>query len=123
MCLIEGLADKLKSLLQMLSIPSAHDSVSFHPGQEGENEQRWKAVGMKGCTHTYIPSTHSSFLFCSSWSQRHTPFPPPLFLYMYAFVCMCVCVYVYIPASMRVCISDVLSVLKSRNVLILVSAG
>lgn len=35
-CLIEGLADKLKSLLQMLSIPSVCDSVSFHPGQEGK---------------------------------------------------------------------------------------
>ncbi len=47
MCLIKGLADKLKSLLQMLSIPSVHDSVSFHPGQEGKNEQRWRDVGLK----------------------------------------------------------------------------
>lgn len=34
-CLIEGLADKLKSLLQMLNIPCVCDSVSFQPGQVG----------------------------------------------------------------------------------------
>lgn len=34
-CLIEGLADKLKSLLQMLNIFSVCDSVSFQPGQVG----------------------------------------------------------------------------------------
>lgn len=39
-CLIEGLVDKLKSLLQMLSIPSVGDSVSFHPGQAGEKMNR-----------------------------------------------------------------------------------
>lgn len=33
-CLIEGLADKLESLLQMLSIPSILDSVAFHLGQD-----------------------------------------------------------------------------------------
>lgn len=45
-CLIEGLADKLKSLLQMLSIPSVRDSVSFHQAEEGKNhENRYKDVG------------------------------------------------------------------------------
>lgn len=70
------------------------------------------------CMHTYTPSTHSSFLFCFSWSQRHTLFlflfPSPSVFLMY----VCTCVLTCVPASLRC-----QSVLEGRGALILVLMG
>lgn len=121
-CLIEGLVDKLKSLLQMLSIPSVGDSVSFHPGQAGGKMNRdrrgleWRDI----CMHTYTPSTHSSFLFCFSWSQRHTLFFLPLcFFYIHVrFVCVCLYLHMWVPVFLRC-----QSVCEGRGSFILVLKG
>lgn len=123
-CLIEGLADKLKSLLQMLNIPSVCDSVSFQPGQVGgkKHEQRWKDVGMKGYMYAHPHSFHPLFfpVLLFLVTAAYSFFPPPLFfLHMYA---LCVCVYAYL----HVCVPASLmcqSIREGRGALILVLMG
>lgn len=99
--LIEGLADKLKSLLQMLSIPSVHDSVSFHPGQEGKKyEQRWKDVGMKEYMYAHLHSFHPLFLpvLLLLVTAAYSFSSPSVFLIYVCFVC------VYVQTYMGACL-------------------
>lgn len=103
--------DKLKSLLQMLSIPSIHDSVSFHPVQDGGEMNIDGRCGNREiyvCTPTLLPPTLLS-CFCSSWSQKKKIllFLPLCFffflLYTTCFVCVCVCSCVWVVIS-HVCV-------------------
>lgn len=81
MCLIMGLVDKLKSLLQMLSIPSIYDL-------RGKTWKMEESIGNEGiyiCIDIYA-HLHSFHPLFFSWSQLHTFFPLLLFLcfsYMY----------------------------------------
>lgn len=68
------------------------------------------------CMHTYTSSAHCSLLFCSSWSQQHTLFPPPVIL---IYICVCLCTY------MCACLHlwGVKMFVKGRGALILVLMG
>lgn len=116
-CLIEGLADKLKSLLQMLSILSVCNSVSFHLGQEWEKKNMNRDGRMWAYMYAHLQSFHPLFpyvllhLVTAAYAYS---FLPLCFSYMcmLCFVCMCTCA----PASLK-CQSE------GRGALILVLKG
>lgn len=104
MSLIEGLADKFKSLLQMLSIPSVGDTVSFHPGQEGK--KTWTEMegcgddGIYVCTPTLLPPTLPSCFAPLGNSSMYSYSSPTCISYI-CMLCECVDLHVCVPASLR----------------------